>query len=282
MARVILTQPAPRVARIAARLRALGHRVGECPVRRLVAAAAESAPDVDALLLHDWVIFVSPGAVEFGLRRILEPWPPEVGIAVVGPGTAAALTANPRIGPQVRIIQPCRAPYDAAALLERPEFREPGGLRVLVVRGETGRDDWIERLRSLGAEVEIRAVHRSERLSIPGELHETLRGWRLAGLPAVFVFTSVDAVTAVDAALMARGEADWARDQRALAQHHRIAQALSAAGWRRVEPVEPGEEALVRAIESEEPTGADPGACSGQARGRRGVSSSVRTDPEDC
>lgn len=251
MAQVILTQPAPRVGRIAARLRAFGHRVGECPVRHLVPAAPGLAPDREALLLRDWVIFVSPGAVEFGLRGLHAPWPPEVGIAVVGPGTAASLGESPWIGAGVRIVLPCRAPYDAAALLDRPEFREPNGLRILVVRGETGRDDWIGRLRAQGAEVEIRAVHRAERLAVPGEIHETLRGWRLAQLPAVFVFTSVDAVTAIDAALEAHGDAVWARGQRALAQHHRIAAALSAAGWRRVELIEPGEEALVRAIESQ-------------------------------
>lgn len=251
MAQVILTQPAPRVGRIAARLRALGHRVGECPVRRLVPAGPELAPDRDALLLHDWVIFVSPGAVDFGLRRLDRQWPPAVGIAVVGPGTAASLGESRWIGPGVRIVRPGRAPYDAEALLERPEFREPAGLRILVVRGETGRDDWIGRLRALGAEVEIRAVHRAERLDVPREIHETLRDWRLAELPAVFVFTSVDAVTAVDAALAAHGEAAWARGQQAFAQHHRIAAALSAAGWRTVELIEPGEEALVRAIESQ-------------------------------
>ena len=251
MAQVILTQPAPRVSRIAARLRALGHRVGECPVRRLVAVGPGLAPDREALLLHDWVIFVSPGAVEFGLRGLHEPWPPEVGIAVVGPGTAASLAESRWIGPAVRIVRPCRAPYDAATLLERPEFRDPGGLRILVVRAETGRDDWIGHLRTLGAQVEVRAVHRSERLDVPAGIHDTLRDWRLAGLPTVFVFTSVDAVTTVDAALAARGDAAWARGQRALAQHHRIAANLTAAGWRMVELIEPGEEALVRAIGSQ-------------------------------
>lgn len=252
MARVVLTQPAPRVARIAARLRAFGHETLECPVRRLVGIDPARAPDLATLRRQDWVVFVSPGAVEFGLKCLHQAWPDEVGIAVVGPGTASSLADCHRIGPGVRIVRPARAPYDAAALIERPEFRDPVGLRVLVLRGETGRDDWIDRLRALGAQVEIRAVHRAESLPVNLATLAHLAVWRASEVPAVFVFTSVDAVTTVDAALDATGDLDWAQGQRALAQHPRIVAALRAAGWCRAELIEPGESGLVRAIESDE------------------------------
>ncbi|MEN9316222.1 MAG: hypothetical protein RIS35_2615 [Pseudomonadota bacterium] len=259
MARLVLTQPEPRVARIAARLRAAGHAVLECPVRRLVAVEPSQAPDVEVLHRHDWVVFVSPGAVEFGLSGLTRTWPDGVGIAVIGPGTAASLARCPAIGPDARVIRPASAPYDAGALIALPEFRDPAGLRVLVLRGESGRDDWIDHLRALGADVEVRAVHRVESLPVNAAALERLGAWRVAGEPVVFVFTSVDAVTGLDAALSTNGSRAWAHGQRALAQHPRIVAALRTAGWRHAGLIEPGESGLLRAIESEVDVGASRG-----------------------
>jgi uroporphyrinogen III methyltransferase/synthase len=256
--RVVLTQPAPRVWRVAARLRALGHEPLALAQRRLV--RCPEAPAASALLEaigagFDWVVFVSPGAIDAAFEGLGDGgaaagWPDGVGVAVVGPGSAQALAAHGIALPGVRLAMPRAAPYDAAALLEVPPFDRPAGLRVLVVHGEGGRTDWMDTLRARGARVDAVQLYRSERASPdPGSV-ATLHGWASAAAPAVFVFTSAGAVDDCDALLAAEGLEGWARVQRALAVHPRILEALKQRGWPRTALVEPGEQALVAGIES--------------------------------
>lgn len=250
MARVILTQPAPRVGPLARVLREHGHRVLELPARRLVPQEAAAGWAQDLATRRDWVVFVSPGAVEMALSSLESPWPAEVGIAVVGPGSALALTRHPRIHPGVRIARPAEAPFDADALLRTPPFDAPEGLRILVIRGESGRDDWLEALRRRGAQVEVCALYRSEPAGIEPRSRATLALWARERDSVVFVFTAVEAAAHVEALLGGPGDLAWARAQPALAQHPRIARALADLGWAHVVPVEPGDAGLLAGIES--------------------------------
>lgn len=251
MTRVALTQPAPRVERIAERLAARGHDALVLSARRLVAlgCAGETAP-LAGLEAFDWVVFVSPGAVEAALGERDAPWPAAVGIAVIGPGSVQALSEHGLSPPAVRVASPAAPPYDAAALMREPAFARPAGLRILVARGEKGRDDWIEGLRAAGARVEVRTIYRAEPRDPSPEALAALEAWSREAAPVVFVFSSGDGIAAADDLLAARGLGAWARGQPALAVHPRQADALAARGWRRARVIEPGERPLVDAIES--------------------------------
>lgn len=256
MTRVVLTQPAPRVDRLAERLRARGHDAVALASRRLVrcADAPEPAALVDSLAgRYDWVIFVSPGAVALGLGGAEGParrWPESVGIAVVGPGSAQALAQLGLAPPRVRIAAPGCAPYDADALLATPPFQAPAGLAVLVVHGEQGRGDWLDELRARGAGVDRLVLYRSEPASVAPATLERLRSWAADAMSATFVFTSVGAVRDCARLLAAESLSGWARGQPALVVHPRIAAALSELGWQAVRLIEPGEPALLAGIES--------------------------------
>ena len=250
MARVVLTQPAPRVGPLARALRERGHRVLELPARRLVPLDIAAGWARDLAAARDWVVFVSPGAVEMALAALDRPWPAEVGIAVVGPGSALALSRHPRIHPAVRIVRPAEAPFDAEALLRVPPFDAPGGLRILVVRGDVGRDDWLEALRRRGAQVEVCALYRSEPAEVAPQARATLARWAFERGTVVFAFTAVEAAGHVEALLGDPGDLAWARSQPALAQHPRIARALAELGWNHVVSVEPGYAGLLAGIES--------------------------------
>nr|WP_281381475.1 uroporphyrinogen-III synthase [Quisquiliibacterium transsilvanicum] len=251
-----MTQPAPRVDRLAARLRERGHEAIALPLRQLVrcADAPEPAALVDALNgRYDWVIFVSPGAIALGLGGAHGParrWPDSVGIAVVGPGSRQALAEAGLASPRIRIVAPERAPYDADALLASAPFSVPSGLAVLVVHGEQGRSDWLDELRARGARVDRLVLYRSEPVPPATATVELLRGWATGGAPATFVFTSVDGVRDCARLLATQSLARWACGQRALAVHPRIAAALSELGWQAVRLIEPGEPALLAGIES--------------------------------
>lgn len=250
--RVVLTQPLPRVRNLAQVLRGRGHEVLELPVRRLESLAAQPAVSslFSNLFTFDWVVFVSPGAVDAAWSAMPDLWPPGTGIATVGPGTEAALMAH-GFDPAVLfepLVRPRQAPYDAAALLGEPPFVAPSGLRILVVRGEQGRDDWIGSLRQAGAVVEVACVHRSHPLTPSDAQIEEAARWlaEAARRPATFVFTAQDAIDRLDEVLPQAG-----RDRvRALAVHPRQVAALRKSGWTRATEMQPGQSGLIAGIES--------------------------------
>ncbi|MBU6272696.1 MAG: uroporphyrinogen-III synthase [Betaproteobacteria bacterium] len=263
--RIALTQPQPRCAVLADSLRARGHEVLELPVRRLTAVAAEppAARALAASREADWLIFVSPGAVEAALPVLLaQPggWLPRAGLAMIGPGTAAALHDR-GINPDALPIAwrlPDQPPFDAGALIAQPPFDQPAGLRILVLRGERGREDWIDTLRARGAQVSPVAVHQATVLRPPPTLLARAADWLVRPVgphPAVFVFTARDAIDALGDALPETGRASAL----ALTVHPRLAEALQRRRWARARLIEPGESGLLAALESAAREGIDAG-----------------------
>lgn len=234
-------------------LRDRGHDVIELPARRLVPTDAAAAWADGLERDFDWVVFVSPGAIDVALGALQRPWPARVGIAVVGPGSALALGRHPAIGSDVRVVRPESEPFDASALLRTPPFDAPVGLRVLVVRGESGRDDWIATLGRRGARVETLGLYRAVAAGIAPQASSELAGWAADGQAAVFAFTAADAVAHVDHVLGDGSARKWARAQPALSQHPRISEALRSVGWKHVIPIEPGDCGLIAGIESSLP-----------------------------
>ena len=250
MARVLLTQPDPRVRRLAEALIARGHEACALPMRQLVPFAHGGTWARDLALRHDWVVFVSPGAIEIALERFVGPWPTSVGIGLIGPGSAAELRRHPCVGPGVHMVQPSTAPFDADGLLGVAPFDAPAGLRVLVLRGATGRNDWLDTLRERGATVELLALYETRTVPHDPQAWARLAQWAEGDLPVHFVVTSVEGVAQLEIALAGRGLSSWARSQPVLTQHVNIARALRAHGWANVRQIAPGDEGLYAGIES--------------------------------
>jgi len=252
VSRVVLTQPAPRVERLAGALRARGHEVAVLPSRRIEPLTAGRRPTelLATIEQFDWVVFVSPGAIEVALCALPGGWPASTGVAVIGPGSADALAEHGVRPGSVRIAMPDAPPYDADALMRVPPFDAPHGVRVLVLRGEQGRLDWIETLRSRGAIVRAESIYRTVPCeAAPAELAR-LQSWASSGLPTLWVFSSADAIAATAALLRERGLQAWAGLQRALTIHPKLLEASRSAGWQATQLIGPGERALVAAIES--------------------------------
>lgn len=249
MARVLLTQPDPRVRRLAEALSVRGHEACALPMRKLVPFAHAGTWARELALRHDWVVFVSPGAIEIALERFAGPWPASVGIGVIGPGSAAELRRHPCIGPEVRLVQPGAAPFDADGLLGVAPFDAPAGLRVLVLRGATGRNDWLDTLRARGATVDLIALYETRPVQYDPRACACLARWAEEDLPVHFVVTSVEGVEQLEIALAGGGLSSWARSQPVLAQHANIVRALRSHGWANVTQIAPGDEGLYAAIE---------------------------------
>lgn len=254
MARVVLTQPSPRVGTLQRRLRERGHEALALPLSRIVEQAdSPAARECLARLAHfDWIVPVSPTAIAALARAPGLRWPPALRVAVVGPGSLQAIADSGLPVARDRVLAPAAAPFDADALIGLPPLNAPRGLRILVLRGESGSEGWIARLRAGGATVQTCALYRREPAEPTDEALAALRTM-LGCTPApVFVFTQVDGVARLDRCLAQAGLSAQAHAAVALAVHARIAAALSGAGWRRVRVIEPGEPALLAALECSE------------------------------
>lgn len=247
MARVVLTQPLPRVEALERALAQRGHEVTRLTFTRIqarpmVGLAAQVAE-------VDWVVAVSPAAVEALASSLNCVWPSGPGLALVGPGSLLALEQTGLRVPADRLTFPATAPFDAGAMLAAGPLATPAGCRVLVVRGDGGRDDWIDVLRARGAHVEVLSLYDRQPIAPQPEARARLGQWLAESAPVYCVLTQSSAAVA----LAALPEAERLREPTnplvALAIHARIAEAARTAGFHRVQLIDPGENAIAAAIE---------------------------------
>ena len=130
----------------------------------------------------DLALFVSPSAVEHALALAPSGWFRGPRAAAIGPGTRDALQ---RYGIEPA-FQP-RAPFDSEALLRCRELAADrvAGSRVVLVKGEGGRQHLSRELRRRGARVDEIETYRRRR---PRDLEARLRN---VPPPDVVVLTSV-------------------------------------------------------------------------------------------
>ncbi|MCX4165333.1 MULTISPECIES: fused uroporphyrinogen-III synthase HemD/membrane protein HemX [Paraburkholderia] len=116
------------------------------------------------------VVFVSPNAVDHAFARYNAIWPHALPVGVVGPGSVAALARHGVAVPSCTVICPAastdedNARFDSEALYASLEValgeRAFEGRRVLIVRGDGGREWLADRLREAGATVDTVAAYR--------------------------------------------------------------------------------------------------------------------------
>ncbi|MEN9455961.1 MAG: hypothetical protein RL210_1480 [Pseudomonadota bacterium] len=109
------------------------------------------------LATYDLLILVSPSAVDMAMPRLLQgrDWPATLQVALVGRGSAAALRRWLAVEPLLP-----QSGADSEALLQLPELQSLPGKRVLLLRGNGGRDLLADALRQRGAQVEIVEAYR--------------------------------------------------------------------------------------------------------------------------
>ena len=250
MARVILTQPQPRVQSIAAALRGRGHEAVEFSFTRI-----EFQPDAELagrLQGFDWIIATSPAAIAALADSLPDGWPMTQGapgLGLIGPGSLATLRQSGLDMQRFKVMTAQHPPFDAAALMRQAPFDQPRGLRVLVVRGNTGRDDWIHDLRRAGADVEVCALYKRQAVEPSAEARQQVLVWQRDPLPIYCVVTQSETAERLRVLPETAHLGLGARRDVMLTIHPRIAQALEQAGFAQVRVVAPGEAALVAALE---------------------------------
>lgn len=176
---IVVTRPARQAAGLAAQLAALGATPIVFPAIAILPPAdpAALARAHAALDRYDFAIFVSANAAEYGVPA-RGRWPAHVAAFAPGPGTAAALAAAGLSGAQVPL-----ASYDSEGLLALPALTAVAGKRVLIFRGDGGREVLAETLRARGAHVDyVDCYRRAVPQSGAGGLIEVLREGRAHAL----------------------------------------------------------------------------------------------------
>jgi len=155
--RVLVTRPAERAHGLVERIAAAGGEPVVFPVIEIMPLEPPAVADAGEF---DAVLFVSPAAVTHGLPALALGGAGRPRIGAVGPATARALEAA---GVTVDIRPPGSS--DSEGLLEHDALQAPAiaGRRVLIVRGEGGREHLAARLVERGAAVEYAEVYRRAR-----------------------------------------------------------------------------------------------------------------------
>jgi uroporphyrinogen-III synthase len=191
----------------------------------------------------DLAIFVSPIAAERTFALLKAAWPAEVAVAAVGEGTASVLRRHV-LGPRAGgVIVPAEG-ADSEALLASRELQEVRGKRVLICRGEGGRDLLAEELRRRGAQVSYAEPYRRVRPATdPSELIDR---WERGGLHAVTALSG-ETLDNLWAMLGARGQ-QLLRRTPLFVPHPNIAERAARLGLTELAITPPGEAGIVRGL----------------------------------
>jgi uroporphyrinogen-III synthase len=250
---VVITRPRAQADVLARQVAAIGREVEVLPLLEIFPLADQQTL-VDTLAsLSDYamVAFVSPNAIDAAFAHI-DSWPRAVTLAVLGEGSRAALARHGLDESNATIVSPLDAARsDSENLLQSLDLPALAGKRVLIVRGESGRELMADGLRSAGAIVTTVAAYRR---SVP-PLTPALRARLLALLERQndWIITSSEALRGLLALVdqLALPEIVLKMQQQHLIiPHARIAETAAALGLTRVTLCGSGDERLLAALQS--------------------------------
>lgn len=243
--RIVVTRPLAQAASSCRAIEALGGTalcfpllaVGPVEDRSVFADVAPRLDDFDL------AFFVSPNAVSFALDGLLaqREWPPHLRLATVGKGSERALTERGFRD----VIAPATG-FDSEAVLELPAFSADAvrGRRVLILRGDGGRDLLGETLVERGAHVEYLTCYHRFCPSICAE--QLLGPVRRAEVDALLLTSSEGVRNLVT--LVGDEGMRLLQQLPVFVPHPRIAAQCTACGLEKVFVTDAGDEGLLRAL----------------------------------
>jgi len=240
---IVVTRPAGQAAHLAEALIGLGAKPILFPVLAIFDVDEPAPLQEMAIRLDefDWACFVSPNAVEKSLAAILahRTWPARLRAATVGKSSELALA---KFGVE-DVVAPQRR-FDSEALLELPELRDMKDRRVVIFRGDGGRELLGDTLKQRGATVEYVACYRRDKPALdPAPL---LKLWGDGRLDGVTVTSSEGLHNLVD--MVGKLGQTWLKKTPLFVPHQRIAGLARALGCHEVILTGPGDEGLVAGL----------------------------------
>lgn len=233
---IVVTRPREQAADLVQRIEQMGGHPVLFPL-------LEIEPVRDDRLLREQLahlqqtnlaIFISPNAVRYGLAaiRAAGELPATLKIAAVGQGSARAL----REQGIVQVIVPTER-FDSEGLLALPEMQNVAGLRVMIFRGDGGRELLGDTLKARGALVEYVTCYLRSKATLDAD---------------ELLLAKPDAITVTSSEAMAHlGEMLKEADRTRLAAvpvfvpHARIAEVARLQGWQQVITTASGDDGLM-------------------------------------
>ncbi|MEK6662732.1 MAG: uroporphyrinogen-III synthase [Pseudomonadota bacterium] len=240
---ILVTRPAHQSEHLANLIRQAGGNPILFPALEIV-----DIPDlqplnalIDRLDQFDLAIFISPNAVNkaMNLIRARRKLPASLQIAAIGKGSAKVLAqfgVKNVITPQQR--------FDSEALLELPELQAVTDKRIVIFRGDGGRELLGDGLTRRGAQLEYAECYRRQKPQVDnGKL---LYLWARNELHAITVTSSEVLHNLFD--LVGKLGQQWLKKTPVFVPHERIAEAAREMGLEKVFVTEAGDEAMVAGL----------------------------------
>lgn len=243
--RVLVTRPRGQADHLSRLIEQAGGQAIRFPVIEIVAPSDPAALHrlLDRLDGFVLAVFVSTNAVEQGLAAVGArhgAWPARLRAAAVGEVTARAL----REQGFADVITPADR-FNTEALLDLPALRSVTGQRIVIFRGEGGRELLAETLRARGAQVEYAECYRR---ALPTTDPGPLRQRFLHGGIDIVTLTSVEAAQNLRALL--GNSAQPLSHLPVIVVSERIAQACHDLGLEPLVARAASDEAIVEALQT--------------------------------
>lgn len=236
----LVVRPAAQANQLVQMLRQLGHAPLCCPL--LETRPGCDLPHLgDMLREADLVIAVSMHAVHFAHHFLLQTgqtWP-HIDYFAVGQASADAFA-------EAGIQALCPADPRSEGLLALPALQGVSGRRVLILRGNDGRDLIARTLASRGALVHYCATYERHYPDLDGDA--LTRHWQTAGLDSLLI-TSGELLQRL-LALVPGPQHPWLYDRLLVVPSPRVAEMAEGAGFTRIVIAQgASNQALVAALE---------------------------------
>jgi uroporphyrinogen-III synthase len=236
---IVITRPREQAAGLVQRIEQLGGKPLLFPLLEIAAVNDDCTlrEQISRLKQTDFAIFISPNAVRYGMEAIRASgdMPASLRIASVGQGSAKALR---ELGIK-HIIAPTER-FDSESLLALPELQNVGGKRVMIFRGDGGRELLGDTLKGRGATVEYVTCYLRSKPDV--EVSALLNA-----LPHAITVTSSEALGHL------RETLDEAQRRVVCAitlivPHERIAEAARQMGWQQVIVTGSGDDGMMSGL----------------------------------
>lgn len=243
---IVITRPREQAQAFAAAIRDAGGNPLVFPTIEI-----EDLPDlrpvlalIDRLHEFDLAIFISPNAVRKAMNLVRArlgdaPWPARVRVAAVGRGSRRELERQ-----GLREVIAPEAHADSEALLALPALADVACRRVVIFRGEGGREALGDALLARGARLEYAECYRRAKPS--ADLGPLLAAWARGQVHAVTV-TSSEGLANFYEMLGGLGR-QWLRTTPVFVSHPRIADDARGRGLAEVIVAGPGEAELIERL----------------------------------
>jgi len=233
---VLVTRPQDQAEGLAQAITGAGGTPLLFPLLDITAVAEADAlyAQLKQLATYDLAIFISPNAVSYGMAAIAAAGaslPAQV--ATVGAGSARAL----REAGVAQVVVPTQR-SDSEGLLAMPELADMVGKRVMILRGDGGRELLADTLKARGAAVEYATCYqRSKTRKTLSELQHLH--------PEVLTVTSSEALGYLREML---GDTSALLKLPLFVPHPRIAAAAARLGWHEVMLSGAGDDGLLASL----------------------------------